>query len=322
MNKTNLILLTYGAKTEHYRAIFCILSFFAHYKGDIKKIRINVYTDDVGLFGQYLTAFDINYFPLTPLILNEMLGTTTYIHRRKVMVIMKTFEKYPGDKLLFIDSDAFFCNDPEMVIDGISENLSFMHKREYSFAEGLKLFASFNQADAPQAFIEFVEASPLTISGTSEYVDRNDYCWNSGILGLHYKLVPLLGDVLRLTDEFYKYSNWFISEQLAFSVVLNRKSHIETAESIVVHYWGKRQKKMMDELLFKKLLEFKAREADAVHIRRLTRKWKSAIIDDLLKEKAVIALSQGSWKYGIKRLLIAVFRNPGNISLLRELRQL
>lgn len=319
MNRTNLVLLTYGPKAEHHRAIFCVLSFFAHYKGDINKLRINIYTDDVNTFRQYLKDFDINYIPLTPVMLEEMLGGTTYIHRRKVVVIMKTFERYPEEKLLFVDSDAFFDADVENLIERISEDLSFMHKREYSFVDGLRLFASFNQADAPKAFIQFIETAPLTISDRAENVDRNDYCWNSGIVGLHYKLVPLLKDVLRLTDDFYEHSSWFISEQLAFSIVLDRKSHIEAFDSKVVHYWGKRQKKLMDELLFGKLAELRSRGNDGAYIRRLASSWKLEIIDDLLKEKAVIALSQGSWKYGIKRLLIALLRNPSNITLLREL---
>ncbi|MES2457711.1 MAG: hypothetical protein V4594_19290 [Bacteroidota bacterium] len=232
---------------------------------------------------------------------------------------MKTFEQYPGEKLFFIDSDTFFCSDPSSIFRSISPRLSIMHKDEYSFFDGLMLFTSFNQAEAPQAFIDFIETNSFHFSGQDQTINKYDHCWNSGVLGLDPEIAPLLTDVLKLTDQFYQHSKWFIAEQLAFSVVLTRQTQVMPCEEKVIHYWGKRQKLLMDGILEVELTKINSYANDQTTMCKLTKKLERLIRNDILKEQAVIAFSLKDWKYGMKRLIIAVINNPGNVGLLKEL---
>ena len=194
-----------------------------------------------------------------------------------------------------------------------------MHLREYTFEAGLRLFTSFNQSKEPEAFIRFIESGPLEIGGNWENVDRTDVCWNSGVLGLSHTISPYLKDVFNLTDKFFENSSWFISEQLAFSIVLSRVSSIRGASSEVVHYWGKRQKALMDEKLATLLEPLASKIIKPSLIRNSTTRLKRNIVEDRHKEQASIALSQGNLKYGIKQTLLAMLKNPKNILLLKIL---
>lgn len=316
MNSKNLILLSYGNETEYNRTIFCVLSFWAHYSGNTEKIRIVVYTDNQGYFEPFFNRINVSYVTLTPEMLVDMLGGSTYIHRRKVSVIDLTLKQYPAEDLIFVDSDTFFTKDPLPWLENLKRGISYMHLREYTFQDGLTLFSSFNQSKEPKAFIEFLESKPVKIGGEERSFSRNDFCWNSGVLGLTPDLSVYINDVFVMTDDFFKNSSWFISEQLAFSLLLQDRTRVLPSDEYVYHYWGKRQKKLVDVVLGKIIdtLPLKTK----TDITGLTDRLQSKISDDVVKEQAVLALFTNNWKYAAKRILVALLKNPANISLFRE----
>lgn len=319
MNK-NLVLLSYGAESEYRRAIFCVFSFLSWCEPDKKNTHIIIYTDKTEFFESYLEGINVEYILLTPGLMQKMLAGTSYIHRRKVAVINLTFEQFPGDDLIFLDSDTFFTGNASILLNGFDTQESFMHKREYNFKEGLSLFSSFNQGHFPQAFINYIKNREFKINGTSEVFSEDDYSWNSGVLGLSKDFAIYLPDVFKLTDEFYANSDWFISEQLAFSLILQRKTKITATEEFICHYWGKRQKVLIDNLLGKLFVKYKSVNLiDRKEIRSLTRKWKSKVEVDQIMEQAIIALTHGSWRYGIKKSLQAILKNPADTDIYSEL---
>jgi len=321
MINKNLVMLSYGRESEYYRAIFCILSYFAWTEETNRnEIRILIYTDNPIFFQSYLKDMDIEYIHLTSVMLEEMLEETNYIHRRKVGVINLTFQRFPNTDLLFIDSDTFFVHKIDDMLGGFDVGKSYMHKREYSFEEGLNLFNSFNQGHYPSAFINYISDRNFMLGGVPEKFSKHDYSWNSGVLGLDKGFMHYMPDVYNLTDAFYASSKWFVSEQLAFSLILQKRTEIRPAEKYIVHYWGSRQKKLMDNLinnLFDPESKFKI--DDVSFLRLLTKKWKKRIELDLILEQAVIALSNGHIKYGIKKSLHVLLHFPSDSSVYKEL---
>lgn len=282
-------------------------------------IRTIVYTDDPSFFKQYLSHLEIEYVMLTEELLLEMLGDSDYIHRRKVGVIDLTFKKYPVEQLLFIDSDTFFIGNPTKMLNGFSDGISFMHKREYNFEEGLQHFSAFNQGKYPKAFINYISGRDFVINSRTERFSKYDYSWNSGVLGLNAAFSACIPDVFKLTDEFYANSHWFISEQLAFALILQKTTTIIPTEEIVLHYWGKRQKTLMDafivDLFFNQISELKEKS----YFRALTYKAKKKVEDDLILEQAVLALAQKYWMYGLRKGLQVILRNPVRLASYKEL---
>lgn len=317
----NLVFLSYGAESEFRRAIFSILSFYAwSAASDIQRTRIVVYTDQPHFFQTYLDRPEIEYVVMTPQVMEEMLGGTLFYHRRKIASIDMTFKKYPQDSVIFIDSDTFFTGDATILFNGITKEDAFMHQREYTFEQGLGIFKSFNEGEFPQAFIDYISDRELIIGGKPERFTRHDYGWNSGVLGLHSSFAEYMPDVFRLNDEFYENSRWFISEQIAFSLILQRRKTLHEADEFVLHYWGKRQKVMLDKLLVDLLKRYKLAELkDKTLIKRITTRWKFKVEVDKVQEQAAIALSLGSWLYGLKKSAQVLLKDPFNVRLYQEL---
>lgn len=318
LNK-NLVLLSYGKDTEYSRAIFCILSFSAWTTVDWTKLRIVVYTDNPAYFQRYLGHLPVTYITLTDELRKEILAGSDYIHRIKVGVIALTFKKYPNEDLLFIDSDTFFTEEPMLVLNGFKTGKSFMHKREYTFEEGLRFFNAIHQGKHPKLFIDYISNRDFKIQDKTLRFDKQDYSWNSGVLGLHASFSTFIPDVFKLTDEFYSNSHWFVSEQLAFALILQKTTEIVPTDNLIVHYWGKRQKLMLDKFLEEFFNHAKARLTEKDFIRNVTKKMKKMVKDDLILEQAVLALAQRHWKYGIKKSLQAILQNPVKMTAYKEL---
>ena len=315
----NLIYLAYGREVEYNRAIFSVLSFWSWFKGDLSKIRVNVYTDNPEYFNPFLQGINVHFVRLNEKILNDMLGGGDYIHRRKVKVIEHTFINYPSDDVLFVDADTFFIANPTEWLNKLKPGLSYMHIKEYAFEKGLELFTSFGQEKEPTDFINYLEQKPLLIGNNLEHFNRKDFCWNSGVIGLTANLAAYIPDVLRVTDELYKNSSWFIAEQIAFSLVLETKTRIFPSNIYVFHYWGKRQKALFDELFKKNIDNIKQNIDEKRYTRSLSQEWKKQIQVDELIEEANNAFLAKSYNYGIKKIIKTLIIDPKSICLVKAI---
>jgi len=318
---TNIVYLSYGNEAEHRRALFAILSADAWYNGRPEALRVILYTDQPHFFQPYLGNVNIEYYTLTPDILHEMLDGTGYVHRRKVSVIQLTAQRYPQENLIFIDSDTFFIASAEVLFSGMSAGYSLMHKLEYNIGDGLAMFTAFNQAEHPKAFVDYISKNSFTVNGTEEVFGEADYCWNSGVLGLPVDFYKYLPDVMVMTDLFHSNSQWFISEQLAFSFILQRKTSIKATDDVILHYWGKRQKVLLDAYL-NELLNSQSIDKlkDKSYIKSLTANWKNAVDNDLIIEQAVISIASKAWYSAFKKVVKLTLKNPFNFKLYLDIR--
>ena len=321
MVKKNLVFLSYGRESEYLRAIFCIYSFLAWSGAEERNSRLVIYTDQPEFFKPFLEKLEVSYVLLTPELMEEMLDNTGCIHRRKIAVIDLTFKAYPGEDLLFLDSDTFFINSSTDLFNGFAEGKSFMHKYEYTFIEALALFKSFNQGEYPAAFINYISGRSFRIGDREERFSENDFGWNSGVLGLSSGFASYMPDVFKLNDEFFANSRWFISEQLAFGLILQRRTVLKGSDQYVYHYWGKRQKVLIDQMIIDLFDEKSVSDlrVNSSLIKSLTKKWARAVEVDLIAEQAVIALSHKQWKYGTKKAVQVILKSPFDVNIYKEL---
>jgi len=304
----NLVLLSYGSISESLRAIFCILSFNAWRRSN-DRTRIIVYTDKPDFFKSYLRDLDIEYVLLNAKDLTDMQAGINFNHRIKVSVIDLTYKKYPEQSLIFVDSDTFFTGIPTPLLQNSGPEISYMHKKEYNFNEGLELFRSYGEGEFPEAFLNYIAGRDFEICGEKMRFNNSDYCWNSGLVGLNCAFKKYMPDVLKLTEEFYLNSKWFVSEQLAFSLILQRTTTIKRADSFVFHYWAPKQKKFADELILNFFSEFdKTSHNGKFALRILTIEWKCRIEADQLYTASSIAFSERFYKYGFRKRMHSLLK--------------
>ena len=320
MVNNNLVYLSYGNQIEYRRAIFSILSFFS-WCGDLESsTRIIVYTDAPEFFQAFFGDREIEYYYLSPGLLSQMKGPDLFIHRVKVNVIKLTFENYPGENQIFIDSDTFFTADASALFKGINSGKSLMHVREYALKDSIQMFSSFNQGHFPKAFMKLITNHTFEVGAEPISFNDSDYSWNSGVIGLHSTFASSMPDVLNLTDRFYAGSKWFISEQLAFGLILQRKTEITAADNYIFHYWGKRQKILLDKLLagYAGIADNTlAKHKDAIKTK--TRSYMKAVKNDLILEQIEIAIDFKSWVYAFKKTGQFILINPFNLKLYSDL---
>jgi hypothetical protein len=322
---TRLLLLAYGRSAEYQRAIFATLSCWA-WQPEAADLAITIFTDQPSAFAPYLAGLPVTYQHLTPELLTELQGPQQYVHRVKAAIIAQAFQLYPTEELLFIDSDTFFIAAPGPLLRLLASGTPIMHQREYTLAEAVDIYAGFGQAQYPQKLLTLLASRTFQMGAAQVRFHPNQSSWNSGVLGLPRALAPLLPDALALLDDLYAGTGWFTCEQLAFSLVLQADptQPLRSSEEYVAHYWGKRQKALMDNLLSQLLMPAFSSLPLAERlrqVRRLVPRWHRKVQLDRDREGALYAFGQGKLTAGVKCTAKALLSNPLDGRFARELVQ-
>lgn len=312
-----LLLLAYGRETEYRRALLATLSGWAWRPR--QGLAATIYTDQPTFFEPYLAGLAVEYKLLTPDYLTQARGPQQYVHRIKAQVLVEAFAEYPGEELLFVDSDTFFIISPDSLLQNLASGLPFMHQREYTLAEAVAIYAEFNQAKYPRKLLELLASRTFRLGEAQVQFHAAQWSWNSGVLGLPRTLAPLLPDVLALLDELYAATGWFTCEQLAFSLALQASEQVmasaplQASEAYVYHYWGKPQKRLMDKLLAGFFIpSFAALPLpERLHqVRQWVPQGQRQLELDQAREGALYALRRGRFVAGLKCAAKALLINP------------
>ncbi len=325
---TRLLLLAYGRRTEYARAVFAALSAWAFAPAGYGQLAAVVFTDQPDAFVSYLAGLPVDYQLLTESRLAELRGPRHYVHRVKACVIAQASRDYPGDKLLFIDSDTFFVAAPGPLLHGLAVGQPYLHQPEYTLAGAVGVYAAFQQAHYPRRVLALLAERSFKVGSATVRFSPGQLAWNSGVVGLPAALTTLLPDTLALLDALYEGSEWFVSEQLAFSLALQTVSPIEPAAAYVYHDWGQAQKALADDLLAAELTPAFAAEPlpTRLHrVRQLVPAWYERLELHKTQQDALYALSHGDYAGGMKcaakAWLAAPFDTGFARGLLRVLRQ-
>jgi hypothetical protein len=313
----NVVFLSYGNPKEYQRATYAILSVLAWNGGKNAHVRIICFTDNPGYFEKYLAGFNIQYDVLDQDRLNLMLGGTDYIHRRKICILQEVAKTYPSDDLLFLDSDTFFINDPSALLGQIQPDYSLMHVKEYRLEQGPGIYKELmskrlvNAEEFPLSFLRFIENNEFELGAKKIRFEKAQYVWNSGVLGISNTLLPLLKDVLTFNDQILSSTKWFISEQLAFGLVLQSFTTIKPAVDFINHYY---QSKDVVDIFVNKTLNDEFLKVTAaeklVRIKASTITINKIVTADVSYSIALGAVKRKKFKKGINFALKAAKQIP------------
>ena len=319
--KINLVAQSHGQENEYRRTIFSIWSFYAHVSGQFKETKTLLYTDDPGFFAEYFSGLPVECVLLTREQLKRFRGKDNFIHRTKIALIEDAFHRSDGN-LLYIDGDTFFTQDPETLLNILSEKVALMHLREYSFE---------NLRDLPQpsgapfhAVLNYLESTDFMLADTSKVTfSSSSYSWNAGVIGLHRAHAPILSDVYAVTDQLYAATRSHASEQYAFSLILNMRSEIVPSEKIIYHYWYRVKKNIVDNFLRRRIKDSWYRLSDRERKGQVFR-WTSElpIIFEkhylIMRDNAIQEFNRNAFLKAYIWTVRALIRNPFSSSFLKD----
>ncbi|PWG82179.1 hypothetical protein [Pararcticibacter amylolyticus] len=239
----NIVYLAYGREEEYRRAVFSALSFL-FFHGSSEHFRLIIATDNQEYFDRFLKGADVEYFLLSQFDLTEMVDESGYIHRRKICVLDKIAHVYPERDIFYLDSDTFFVKNSLDVLKKLNAGTSIMHVREYSLGEVQQIYKKFmgdkfeNALQYPERFLKLISKTIFEIEGEKISFNLTHQVWNSGTVGISKSNLHLLKGILSLSDIFFPSTGWFISEQIAFSLLLQEKTRLAPFSNYLVHYYG------------------------------------------------------------------------------------
>jgi len=313
----NIVLLCYGKEIEYNRAIVSILSLLAWNNAPSADFRIICFTDNPAYMNKYLANIKVEYFYLSPSRMHHMLGGSTYIHRRKICILQDVYLRYPEDDIIFLDSDTFFMSDTPGFMAKLESGYALMHEREYRIEEAPEIYRKYmskrleNAESYPLAFIRQIGNKTFAVEGEQLSFSADQYVWNSGVLGLKKEILPYLSSVLSLSDEFYKESGWFISEQLAFGLLLQGKTKIRESSAFINHYHQSKHHvdPRINRLLDEKFVKMRLGEKLAC-VRRFTVNVNKLVILDSSSSISIGAFKRNNVRKGLKFALMALKSIP------------
>ncbi len=231
----NLLLLTFGGRPEnHYQAAFAILSFFK----DPAITRVIVMTDQPdryrwleGNAGKTVAGHDLPEIVIQSVdkaTLEEWQGSRHFFWRIKIRAIQQAIASYPGEHLIYVDSDTFLAGSLTEVGRLMDEGVALMHCPEYRLNESKDhTVVRMNSILAGKSF------AGVPVSSESQM-------WNAGVVALPASRGAQLVELtLQVCDEMCDTQcPRRLIEQFAFSVALNHDTPLYPCEGVIGHYWG------------------------------------------------------------------------------------
>jgi hypothetical protein len=314
-----LVVQSFGNEKEYRRAVFAILSFYAHSKSSAKQKTL-LFTDNPEYFKLFLKDLPIDCHLLTTERMQEMRGRIDFLHRMKIVMIEQALSL--GDDILYIDSDTFFIDDPKPVVNQLSPQQSFMHQREYSFNTLLDM--PLPSGKAAHDFVNLIANKTFkTASGSSIKVNSSQSSWNAGVMILHRSVSSLIPDVYALTDQFYPGTHNHAAEQFAFSIVLQNNVQLSPCDHTVYHYWYRIKKKIVDIFLEHELTQPWMQRSLDVKLND-AREWTKALPKSFenhiltLRDNAIQHFCQDDFKRGYRFAIKALLKSPGDVKFIRD----
>ncbi|WP_125077727.1 hypothetical protein [Rufibacter latericius] len=285
-----------------------------------------IYTDNPDYFKPYLADFEVSYVHVPLSEIEESTKKSGLIYRFKISVIDKTYQQYPEDDVLYIDTDTFFITNPQNLLDKLVPGQSFMHLREQTFEEMVSVYKWLNTEtldaqEFPRSFLNLIESKTFKVGTQQEQFNRLQHVWNAGVIGMPRTMKKFIPDVFALSDEFFLKTKWRISEQLAFTVVLNAASKIQPSGEVINHYWHYKDRvdPRLNELFthdFRKLNTNRR----LIAVRRVTQKLDKLIYHEQMMTNTKNYLREKDYKNGVKFAFKALKGMPLNDDFVKILK--
>lgn len=259
-----IIYLMYGHRRFKLQALFSILTLYYYIQMKLDQYQILIYTDNDKTLKKYLGNIPITIEHLSPEKIEDYKGKMKYKHRIKICVIKDALQKYKND-ILFLDTDTFFLKNPLPLINKISEEVSIMNEPEYDMQD--RKFESCDMLTLRRSLED-----PVTLNGKTFIIPFSTIQWNSGLVGISYKNLHLLEDIVSINDQLYTNRPVFFVEQFAIGYILQTRTNLICSEDYIKHYWRAAEKDIMN-----------------YHLKRFFWKNKKKQIKELAKEAFELA---------------------------------
>lgn len=231
-----ILYLAYGSKDIIHQTIFSILSLYKSSPSAAKDIQIVIYTDRSDYFKMLIPEIDVEYLPINQQTIQEWKGDINFFFRAKIKLIEDFFSKYQNSNLLYLDSDTFFKEDILPVFKKIANGEYFMHEYEGVYDQKSKDRRKFSTAKTINKILqtqEFVDSK-----GQKFKISNQTELWNAGVLGFNAGFVPVLPEVVLLTEQLYRLKDAHVMEQFSFSYYLQKSKPLNGLNKVILHYWN------------------------------------------------------------------------------------
>jgi hypothetical protein len=291
----HLLYITFGPNEKnHIQAYFSILSFLS---SGVRPTTINVITDTPAFYS--LIEKDVNVIHVTPQELQEWRGPHDFLWRIKIKGVEHLCKIYPGEAILYLDTDTFLYGDFTKVLEIASRNVAALHENEGTLRS--------IRTKTTQRF-----RSGLQRINQEDFPDLDSYdMWNAGCVltpntagGTDLKLVLSLCDTMldHKVDPVF-------AEQYSFGVALKKIYGIEKLSGSIGHYWSNKEEwnsvicnffiqTQLQCLNETQILErFRAIPFDKIPVKRIKRNRNirfKKLIDRIFKDKMTQYLEQRS----------------------------
>ena len=249
-----LIYLVIGEGRHLAEAIFSIYSARWQERAASAKVRIVVYADRPLELPDELEA-DLRLIEADEL---EAWTGDGFFYRAKLRVLEDALSTQVVECVL-IDSDTYFKRAPGVLFGRVAAGKSLLHIKEKAMG-GIGNWAS------------FVGARYVDASGHSGIVAAADPMWNAGVVAVPLSDRQVLDDVMAAHDSLVEQGYPPISEQVALSQILWKRTVLVAAADTVFHYWGEsfrqRWATALERILAEAMLLQPAERAGYLYARR------------------------------------------------------
>lgn len=239
-----VVYFAYGREDIFEQTLYSILSLLHVCERERRGCRIAVYTDAPERFA----ALPVEIVALSQAQLDEWLGGSDYIHRRKTCVILDALERF-ADKMAFIDSDTWFAAHPARIFAVVGPGRAAFH-----ICEG---FVASTGTPFDSALARQLEREPLTLrSGEKVAFGPRTRMWNTGVIAIDPAEREAMLDALALSDAIWRTADpagaygkkIHHAEQFATGYAL-RHAALSEAAGCVYHYWPVEAKRAFGAVL-------------------------------------------------------------------------
>jgi hypothetical protein len=184
-----------------------------------------IYTDKPSAFEMFVGKLPITLQAISDEDIKRWRGTINFVHRVKIEVIKKALMEFQG-KIIYADTDTCCLQPLTDIYKSISKQNVFFHQYEGTI-DSASQFKKWKKFLQNTSIPEVEHPSPLHIQ-----------MWNAGIIGLEQSHLPLLDEVLALTDKLYQQFPKHIVEQFSFCYIFQKHNvSISDGTPFFFHYW-------------------------------------------------------------------------------------
>lgn len=194
-----------------------------------------IYTDDPQSFQVFEKSLNIVFRQIDAQQILQWKGDINFVHRVKIEVIKEALSEVQNG-LVYCDTDTYCMHSLQPIFQSISPSTVFFHLKEGVIENDFKKWTRF-----------------FKLTRMHDVAALQTEMWNAGVIGLHKDHMPLLNDVLALTDEIYPKFSKHTVEQFSFCYTFQKHGiRIAAAEPVIFHYWDLKEFRLLLKDFFDK----------------------------------------------------------------------